>query len=94
VAGVSSIVDRLNRIHAEHEAEERADNPAITFGLDDDRITFRDQAALDEYVIGAIGNAARRQCCGENPSAHHAATDKHSELMAFAGRLARAVRGR
>ena len=28
--------------------------PAITFGMDDDRITFRDQAALDEYVAGAI----------------------------------------
>lgn len=26
------------------------DNPAITFGMDDDRITFRDQEALDEYV--------------------------------------------
>jgi hypothetical protein len=37
---------------------------------------------------------ARRLCCGNNPSAHHAATDKHSELMAFAGRLAGAVRGR
>lgn len=28
--------------------------PAITFGMDDDAITFRDQAALDEYVAGAI----------------------------------------
>jgi hypothetical protein len=28
--------------------------PAITFGMDDDRITFRDQDALDEYVRGAI----------------------------------------
>lgn len=36
---------------------------------------------------------ARRLCCGENPAAHHAASAKHSELMAFAGDLARAVRG-
>lgn len=28
--------------------------PEITFGMDDDRITFRDQAALDEYVAGAM----------------------------------------
>lgn len=28
--------------------------PAITFGMDDSRITFRDQAALDEYVAGAL----------------------------------------
>lgn len=46
------------------------------------------QAAAD-----AVLAEARRLCCGENPSAHHAATDKHSELMAFAGRLAGAVRG-
>jgi hypothetical protein len=52
---VTSIVDRLNRIQAEHEAARRADEPAITFGADGDhQIVFRDQAALDEYVAGAI----------------------------------------
>lgn len=33
--------------------------PAITFYMDDDRITFRDQAALDEYVAGAILDHSR-----------------------------------
>lgn len=42
----------------------------------------------------AVLAEARRLCCGENPAAHHAASAKHSELMAFAGRLAEAVRGR
>ncbi len=28
--------------------------PAITFGMDTDAITFRDEAALDEYIAGAI----------------------------------------
>lgn len=28
--------------------------PAITINMDDDRITFRDQAALDEYVLGYL----------------------------------------
>ena len=41
----------------------------------------------------AVLAEARQLCCGENPSAHHAASAKHSELMAFAGDLARAVRG-
>jgi hypothetical protein len=46
-----------------------------------------------QTAADAVLAEARRLCCGENPSAHHAATDKHSELMAFAGRLAGAVRG-
>lgn len=37
--------------------------------------------------------AARRLCCGDNPAPHHAATDAHSQRMAFAEELARAVRG-
>jgi hypothetical protein len=48
----------------------------------------------NDTAADAVLAEARRLCCGENPSAHHAATDKHSELMAFAGRLAGAVRGR
>jgi hypothetical protein len=36
---------------------------------------------------------ARRLCCGDNPAPHHAATDAHSQRMAFAEELARAVRG-
>ena len=36
---------------------------------------------------------ASRICCGENPAPHHAATDTHSQRMAFAEELARAVRG-
>jgi hypothetical protein len=37
--------------------------------------------------------AARRLCCGDNPAPHHAATHDHSQRMAFAEELARAVRG-
>jgi hypothetical protein len=51
-------------------------------------IIAEDNATAADAVLAE----ARRLCCGENPSAHHAATDKHSELMAFAGRLAGAVR--
>lgn len=39
----------------------------------------------------AVLAEARQLCCGNNPSTHHAATAKHSERMAFAGDLARAV---
>lgn len=56
---VTSIVDRLLAIQAEHEAAERADEePAITMHMDDDRIIFRDQAALDEYVADALDAGA------------------------------------
>lgn len=41
----------------------------------------------------AVLAEARQLCCGNNPSTHHEATAKHSERMAFAGDLARAVRG-
>jgi hypothetical protein len=51
-----------------------------------------DRATTRQAAAAAVLAEARRLCCGENPSAHHAATDKHSELMAFAGRLAGAVR--
>lgn len=47
---------RMAAIQAEHEASEQAEPvapSAIEFGTDDDRITFHDQAALDEYVAGA-----------------------------------------
>lgn len=30
--------------------------PAIEFGMDDERIIFRDQPALDEYVRGALAD--------------------------------------
>lgn len=41
----------------------------------------------------AVLATARRLCCGDNPAPHHAATDAHSQRMAFAEELARAVRG-
>lgn len=53
----------------------------------------RDRRATRASAADAVLAEARQLCCGENPSAHHAATDKHSERMAFAGDLARAVRG-
>jgi hypothetical protein len=51
------------------------DNPAITFGVDDPRITFRDQETLDEYVRAAHGAVSKTpndvqrivnawDCCG------------------------------
>lgn len=33
-----------------------AGEPIITFGMDDDRITFRDEDALREYVAGAVAD--------------------------------------
>lgn len=66
-------------------------------GVDDFRnaVKIADlMATHNATAADAVLAEARRLCCGENPSAHHAATDKHSELMAFAGRLAGAVRGR
>jgi hypothetical protein len=54
----------------------------------------RQTATTRATAADAVLAEARRLCCGENPAAHHAATDKHSELMPFAGRLAGAVRGR
>lgn len=37
--------------------------------------------------------AARRLCCGDNPAPEHSARADHSQRMAFAEELARAVRG-
>ena len=53
--------------------------PAITFGMDDERITFRDQAALDEYVAGAILEHSRYHGggvdeCSSDPSSPCAQT--------------------
>lgn len=51
-AGVASL--------AQHRADKRPTSlprdrvPAITFFMDDDRIIFRDEAALDEYVAGVL----------------------------------------
>lgn len=48
-------VTSLDQRRAERdESLPAAGEPAITFGMDDDRIMFRDQAALDEYVAGAM----------------------------------------
>lgn len=49
--------------------------------------------ATRQTAADAVLAEARRLCCGNNPSPHHEATAKHSERMAFAGDLARAVRG-
>jgi hypothetical protein len=58
----------------------------------------RMKAAEEELATRATAadtvlSAARRLCCGDNPAPHHAATDAHSQRMAFAEELARAVRG-
>ena len=65
------------------------------FGIDPDYLT---DAVTDETITRATAadtvlTAARRLCCGDNPAPHHAATDAHSQRMAFAEELARAVRG-
>jgi hypothetical protein len=51
------------------------------------------KAATRASAADAVLAEARQLCCGDNPATHHAASAKHSELMAFAGDLARAVRG-
>jgi hypothetical protein len=54
-----------------------------------ERATHTHNATAADTVLAA----ARRLCCGEHPAPHHAATDAHSQRMAFAEELARAVRG-
>ena len=67
-------VERMLEIQAQYERDEARDDmavrragrttptpggpPAIEMSMDDDRITFRDQEALDEYVTGALGDRA------------------------------------
>jgi hypothetical protein len=48
----AAVVD-LDQHRAQRVPMPAPGEPAITFGMDDDRITFRDQAALDEYVRGS-----------------------------------------
>jgi hypothetical protein len=49
--------------------------------------------AAQNTAADAVLAAARRLCCGDNPAPHHAARAEHSQRMAFAEELARAVRG-
>lgn len=58
------------------------------------RLTREKAALLTTRATAAdtVLATARRLCCGDNPAPHHAATDAHSQRMAFAEELARAVR--
>jgi hypothetical protein len=49
-------------------------------------------ATTRQTAADTVLAAAARLCCGDNPAPHHAATHDHSQRMAFAEELARAVR--
>lgn len=48
--------------------------------------------ATRQTAADTVLATARAECCGENPAPDHSARADHSERMAFAGRLAAAVR--
>lgn len=50
-AGVRSLAQHRTK---RNEQVPTPGEPLITFYMDDDRITFRDQSVLDEYVADAI----------------------------------------
>jgi hypothetical protein len=81
---------------ARKRATEAAGKPRWTdlFGIDPDYVTdaVTDEAIARATAADTVLATARRLCCGNNPAPHHAATDAHSQRMAFAEELARAVR--
>lgn len=52
--GVRSKMSKIYEFKRHIDKRATPDEPVITFYMDDGRIIFRDQDALDEYVAGAI----------------------------------------
>jgi hypothetical protein len=70
---------RIENVRSAVEHLPASGEPEITFDMDDERITFRDQAALDEYVAGAILEHSRYHGggvdeCSSNPASPCART--------------------
>lgn len=90
-AGGNAKVDKASAL-VEDDIAYWLGNPFMTPDLLADKVCWWIERTTNAAAT-AVLTAARNLCCGEHPSAHHAATDAHSRVMAIAERLADAARG-